>query len=102
MKEEELDKRAAIIAEQFAGCGMSDAVDILGTALVLAAKKNNVHIAIPIYHIGKLIEEMHGRSALIKIISLSIMELLGRKARIAASAIILMKSSRFWEAKISI
>jgi len=67
MKEEELDKRAAVIAEQFAGCEMSEAVDVLGTALILAAKKNNVHIAIPIYHIGKLIEEMHGRSALIKI-----------------------------------
>ena len=67
LTDEQIEQRARIVAEQFNGLGMMDAVDVLGNACNMAAKKNSVHIAVPIYYIGKLIEEMHGRSALVKI-----------------------------------
>ena len=67
MKEQEIEARAAVVAEQFAGCQVMEAVDILGNALLIASKKDSTHAVIPIYYIGKLIEEVHGRSALVKI-----------------------------------
>ena len=67
LTDEQIEQRAKIVAEQFNGLGMADAVDVLGVACNMAAEKNNIHIAIPIYYVGKLIEGVHGRSALIKI-----------------------------------
>lgn len=67
MDEKEIEKRAAVVAEQFAGCQVMEAVDVLGNALLIASKKDSTHAVIPIYYIGKLIEEVHGRSALVKI-----------------------------------
>ena len=67
MKEQEIEARAAVVAEQFAGCEIMEAVDVLGNALVMASKKEPTHALIAIYYIGKLIEETHGRSALVKI-----------------------------------
>lgn len=67
MKEEEITRRAEIVAAQFDGCEIMEAVDVLGESLVIASKKDPLHIGIAIYYIGKLIEEVHGRSALVKI-----------------------------------
>ena len=67
MTEQEIEKRATVVAEQFAGCEVMEAVDVLGEALNIASKKEPLHIGIPVFYIGKLIEEMHGRSALIRI-----------------------------------
>ena len=67
MRKTEITKRAEVVAEQFAGCEIMEAVHVLGEALNIASKKDPLHIAIAVYYIGKLIEEMHGRSALIRI-----------------------------------
>ena len=67
MEEKEILKRAEAVAEQFAGCETMEAVDVLGHALNIASKKDPTHAVIAVYYIGKLIEEMHGRSALVKI-----------------------------------
>lgn len=67
MKKTEIKKRAEVVAEQFAGCEIMEAVHVLGEALNIARKKDPLHIGIPVYYIGKLIEEMRGRSALIRI-----------------------------------
>lgn len=67
MEKTEITKRAEVVAEQFAGCEVMEAVDVLGDALNIASKKEPLHIGIAVYYIGKLIEGMHGRSALIRI-----------------------------------
>ena len=67
MNEEEIMQRAKAVAKQFAGCEVMEAVDVLGEALVIASKKEPAHAVIAVFYIGKLIEEMNGRSALVKI-----------------------------------
>lgn len=67
MKEKEIKARAAAVAEQFAGCEIMEATEVLGKAITLASKKNPEHLLIAVCYIGKLIESMHGRSALVKI-----------------------------------
>ena len=67
MNKKEIMKRAKAVAEQFAGCEVMEAVDVLGEALVIASKKEPTHAVIAVFYIGRLIEEMNGRSAIVKI-----------------------------------
>ena len=67
MKEEQIMQRAEAFARQIEGCELMEAVDVLGQGLVIASKKKPEHALVAIYYIGKLISEMHGRSALVKI-----------------------------------
>ena len=65
MTEREKDIRVAQVITALDGMDIMDAVDILGNAL--NGCKNKSLCIVPIAYIGKLIESVHGRSALIKI-----------------------------------
>ena len=67
MSKEEIMKRAEQFANAIEGCELMEAVDVFGRGIVLASEKNCIHSLIGIYYIGKLIEGVHGRSALVKI-----------------------------------
>ena len=62
------EERIEQVASALDGIEVMDAVDILGEALnKCKSKKSKLLVAMPVFYIGKLIESMHGRSALIKI-----------------------------------
>lgn len=65
MTEREKEDRIAQIITALDGADIMDAVDILGYAL--NGCKNKDLCIVLIAYIGKLIESVHGRSALIKI-----------------------------------
>ena len=67
MKPEELQYRAEKVAAAIEGLEVMDAVEVVGTAINISAKKNNQHALINIYAIGKIIESMHAEKAVIKI-----------------------------------
>lgn len=65
MTETEKDIRVAQVIGALYGADIMDAVEILANAL--DGCKNKDLCILPIAYIGKLIESVHGRSALIKI-----------------------------------
>ena len=67
MTPEELQYRAEEVAAAIEGLEVMDAVDVIGTAVNISAKKDQTHALINIYIIGKMIEECHAEKAVIKI-----------------------------------
>lgn len=65
MTTNEKEARVAQVITALDGLDVMDAVEIFGNAINNCQTKQM--ILIPVYFIGKLIEEVHGRSALIKI-----------------------------------
>lgn len=61
----EKEARIAQVITAIDGLEVMDAVEIFGNAINKCQTKQIV--LLPIYYIGKIIEEVHGRSALIKI-----------------------------------
>ena len=61
----EKEARVAQVITAIDGLEVMDAVEIFGKAINNCQTKQM--ILIPMYYIGKIIEEVHGRSALIKI-----------------------------------
>ena len=57
--------RVAQVVNAIEGMELMDAVDIIGKA-INSCKKRDLCL-VPVFYIGKLLEEAHGRSALIKI-----------------------------------
>ena len=67
MKDEELQYRAEKVAAAIEGLEVMGAVEVVGTAINISAKKDQTHALINIYIIGKMIEECHADKAVIKI-----------------------------------
>ena len=75
MSKEEIMKRAEQFADAIEGLELMEAVDVFGQGCIISTnrgkerndKREMMHAMIGIYYIGKLIEEVHGRSALVKI-----------------------------------
>ena len=65
MTTHEKEARVAQVITAIDGLEVMDAVEIFGEAINNCQTKHM--ILIPMYYIGKLIEEVHGRSALVKI-----------------------------------
>ena len=59
------EERVAQVIDAIDGMELMDAVDVIGQA-INGCKKKQLCLTC-IYYIGRLIEEMHGRSALVKI-----------------------------------
>lgn len=69
MKEEEITKRAALIAEALVGTDGMDSVDVLGEGLRIAFKSGKCTHApiIPIWYVAKLVSETNGQKGVVSI-----------------------------------
>lgn len=65
MTDKEKAARTAQVITALDGLEIMDAVEVFGKAINKCETKQM--ILLPMYYIGKIIEEVHGRSALIKI-----------------------------------
>ena len=59
------EERVAQVIDAIDGMEVMDAVEVFGKAINNC--KNKEMVLIPMYYIGRIIEECHGRSALLKI-----------------------------------
>ena len=68
MTEEQKQERAEIVAQSIGGIEVMDAVDIIGMACNACFNKGDkLHVAIPFYHIAKLVSEANGEKGVVKI-----------------------------------
>jgi len=59
--------KAKAIADALDGVEVRDAIDIVGNALNIAAKKDSAMALIDVYIIAKMVNHMNGRRAIIEI-----------------------------------
>lgn len=69
MKEQEITKRAALIAEALIGTDGMDSVDVLGEGLNIAFKSGKCTHApiIPIWYVANLVSEVNGQKGIVTI-----------------------------------